>query len=97
MELFLSLLSKSSILFQVGWIGKGKLIEKNQIEDAIKIFKLLIIEFPNSANPYDSIGEAYYLNGNNDLAIDNYKKSLELNVNNSNAIEMIKKIQNKVD
>ena len=72
-----------------------QLIEKNKIGDAIKIFKLNISEFPNSANTYDSMGEAYYLNGNNDLALVNYKKSLELNPNNSNAIEMIKKIQKK--
>lgn len=83
--------SNENELNQLGY----KLLEKNQIEDAIKIFKLNISEFPNSANPYDSIGEAYYLNGNNDLALVNYKKSLELNPNNSNAIEMIKKIQNK--
>ncbi|KOY53137.1 serine hydrolase domain-containing protein [Polaribacter dokdonensis] len=68
-----------------------KLIEKNQIEDAIKIFKLLVSEFPNSANPYDSLGEAYYLNGNNSMALQNYNKVLELNSNNTNAKKMIKK------
>jgi cytochrome c-type biogenesis protein CcmH/NrfG len=56
---------------------------------------LLISEFPNSANGYDSIGEAYYLNGNNDLALVNYKKALELNPTNSNAKEMIKNIREK--
>lgn len=72
-----------------------KLLEKEKIEDAIQIFKLLVSEFPNSANPYDSLGEAYYLNGNKDLAILNYKKSLELNPDNSNAEAMIKKIENQ--
>lgn len=72
-----------------------KLIEKEKLEEAIKIFQLLISEFPNSANPYDSMGEAYYLNGNNDLALFNYKKSLELNPNNSNAEKMIEKIKSK--
>lgn len=72
-----------------------KLIEKNQIEDAIKIFKLLVSEFPNSANPYDSLGEAYYLNGNNSMALQNYNKVLELNSNNTNAKKMIKKIKMK--
>ena len=83
--------SNESELNRVGY----KLIEKHQIEDAIKIFKLLISEFPNSANGYDSIGEAYYLNGNNDLALVNYKKALELNPTNSNAKEMIKNIREK--
>lgn len=72
-----------------------KLIEKNQIEDAIKIFKLLVSEFPNSANPYDSLDEAYYLNGNNSMALQNYNKVLELNPNNTNAKKMIKKIKMK--
>jgi len=72
-----------------------KLLGKNEIESAIKIFKLNIAEFPNSFNVYDSMGEAYYLNGNYDLALANYRKSLELNGNNTNAIEMIKKIRNK--
>ncbi|MEM0517117.1 serine hydrolase [Aequorivita flava] len=82
--------SNENELNQLGY----KLIEKHQIEKAIKIFKLYISEFPNLANAYDSMGEAYYLNGNNNLALINYKKSLELNPNNTNAIEMIKKIQN---
>ncbi|UAM98857.1 serine hydrolase [Polaribacter litorisediminis] len=72
-----------------------KLIEKNQIKEAIKIFKLLVSEFPNSANPYDSLGEAYYLNGNNSMALQNYNKVLELNPNNTNAKKMIKKIKMK--
>jgi CubicO group peptidase (beta-lactamase class C family) len=71
------------------------LIKKGQIEDAISIFTLLISEFPNSSNAFDSMGEAYSLYGNNDLAIRNYKKSLQLNPNNSNAIEMIEKINKK--
>ena len=54
-----------------------------------------ISEFPNSTNPYDSITEAYHLNGNNNLALLNYRKSLELNPNNLKAIEMIKKIDKK--
>lgn len=83
--------SNENELNQLGY----NLIEKSQIEGAIKIFKLNILEFPNSANVYDSMGEAYYLNRNNDLALFNYKKSLELNPNNFNAIKMIKKIQKK--
>tara|TARA_R110002126_G_C10481575_1_gene501985 strand:- start:3695 stop:5098 length:1404 start_codon:yes stop_codon:yes gene_type:complete len=84
--------SNENELNRVGY----KLIEKNQIEDAIKIFKLLISEFPNSPNPYDSIAEAYHLNGNNNLALLNYKKSLELNPSNSNAKNQIKKLKKRL-
>lgn len=81
--------SEESELNRLGY----KLIEKNQIEEAIKIFKLLVSEFPNSANPYDSLGEAYYLNGNNSMALQNYNKVLELNPNSTNAKQMIKKLK----
>jgi tetratricopeptide (TPR) repeat protein len=32
---------------------------ENNLTDAIAIFELIISEFPNSANAYDSMGEAY--------------------------------------
>ena len=40
------------------------LLTEGKIKSAIEIFKLLISEFPNSANPYDSLGEAYLMDGN---------------------------------
>lgn len=33
-------------------------------------------------------------NGDKELAVSNYKKSLELNPNNTNAEEMLKKLEN---
>ena len=70
-----------------------QLINDSRIEDAIKIFELLVSEFPNSANPYDSLGEAYLLSGNIELSLKNYKKSLELNPKNDNARNYISKIE----
>jgi len=61
------------------------LLNEQRVEDAIKIFTFLTSEFPNSANAYDSLGEAYLKNGNQDFAINNYEKSLALNPNNENA------------
>ena len=51
--------------------------------------------YPNSANVYDSLGEAYMNSDDNKNAIKNYKKSLELNPNNDNAREMLKKLEKK--
>jgi Flp pilus assembly protein TadD len=48
--------------------------------------------FPSSWNVYDGLGEAFMKNGNKELAIENYKKSLQLNPGNSNAEEMLKKL-----
>ena len=67
-----------------------QLLGKNRLEDAINIFKLNVEFFPGASNPYDSLGEAYMLNGNKELAIKNYKKSIELNPENTNGAEMLK-------
>jgi len=48
--------------------------------------------YPNSANVYDSVAEAYAVNGNRELAIKNYKRSLELDPKNTNAVEQLKKL-----
>lgn len=68
------------------------LIRAGKAKDALKIFELGISEFPNDANLYDSYGEALFLNKTYDLSIKNYKKSLEMNPKNQNAVKMIKKI-----
>jgi tetratricopeptide (TPR) repeat protein len=41
--------------------------------------------FPQSANVYDSLGEAYSAHNDKELSIASYKKSLELDPNNANA------------
>ena len=51
--------------------------------------------YPQSPNAYDSLGEAYMLDNNDELAIENYKKSLELNPDDTNAKSMLDKLQNK--
>lgn len=65
----------------------------NKVADAIEIFKLIVAEFPNSSNPYDSLGEGYMINGDMELALLNYEKSLELNPDNFNAEDQIERIK----
>ena len=48
---------------------------------------------PQSVNAFDSLGEAYMKNGDSDLAIKNYEKSLELDPNNTNAKEILKELK----
>ncbi|UCH14749.1 MAG: MBL fold metallo-hydrolase [Bacteroidales bacterium] len=69
------------------------LLGRNRIQDAIEIFKLNVEEYPEAFNVYDSLGEAYMNNGDKELAIKYYEKSLELNPDNLNAVEMIKRIK----
>ena len=69
-----------------------KFLAEDKKDIALALFKLNVAEFPNEANPYDSLGEAYLENGNQELAIKNYKKSLELNPANDNAREVLKSL-----
>jgi CubicO group peptidase (beta-lactamase class C family) len=54
------------------------LLNSNRNKEAIEIFKLNVEAFPESANVYDSLAEAYMKNGDNELAIKYYKKTLEM-------------------
>ena len=60
---------------------------------AIAIFKANVAAFPESANTYDSLGEAYMVNGDRELAIRYYRKSLERDPDNLNATTMLKKLE----
>jgi cytochrome c-type biogenesis protein CcmH/NrfG len=50
------------------------------------------LAYPESANTYDSLGEAYMTNGEKELAVQNYKRLLDLDPNNQNAKNMIEKM-----
>ncbi|HMS63742.1 MAG TPA: tetratricopeptide repeat protein [Ignavibacteria bacterium] len=69
-----------------------QILQTGKTKDAIEVFKLNVTAYPNSFNVYDSIGEAYMKDGNKEMAIFNFKKSLELNPGNKNAVEMIEKL-----
>ena len=73
----------------------GRLLDKRRTADAIAIFKLNIEEYPKSSNAYDSLGEAYSKNSQKDLAIENYRKAIELDPKNQNAVEKLKGLEEK--
>ncbi len=62
-------------------------------KEAVEVFKLNVEVYPKASNPYDSLGEAYMNLNERELAITNYKKSLELDPKNTNAVEMLKKLE----
>jgi CubicO group peptidase (beta-lactamase class C family) len=66
-----------------------QLLQMKKVADAIEIFKLNVEAYPQAANTYDSLGEAYMTHGDKELAITNYKKSLELDPRNTNATKML--------
>jgi CubicO group peptidase (beta-lactamase class C family) len=71
------------------------LLGKRMVNEAIEIFKLNVEEYPTSWNVYDSLGEAYMLRGDKELAIQSYKRSVELNPQNTGGLEALKKLQGK--
>lgn len=72
-----------------------QLLQGKRVKDAIEILKLNIEQYPDSWNVYDSMGEAYAIDGQKDLAIKNYEKSLEINPANKNAEEMLNQLKGK--
>ncbi|NQV14841.1 alpha/beta fold hydrolase [bacterium] len=65
------------------------------LPEAIAVFKLNVAEFPDSWNTYDSLGEALLENGETEAALKNYQKSVELNPDNDNGIQVIQKLMQK--
>src|SRR5215470_17297062 len=53
-------------------------LQAGDTKGALEILKLNATAYPNSANVYDSLSDAYLANGQNDLARENAKKALEL-------------------
>ncbi len=71
-----------------------ELLRMGKTKEAIDIFKLNVEAFPQSFNTYGSLGEAYMKNGDKELAIQNYKKSLELNPQNTGATRALAQLNN---
>jgi tetratricopeptide (TPR) repeat protein len=63
--------------------------------DAIEIFKLNAEMFPKSSIVYDTLGEVYLSDGQKDLALANYKKAVELDPTNANALLIVRQLEGK--
>ena len=68
------------------------LLRKGKKQEALDIFKLNTALHPDSWNDYDSEAEGYAGVGDTANAIKFYRRSLELNPNNTNAVEQLKKL-----
>jgi tetratricopeptide (TPR) repeat protein len=69
------------------------LLNLGKTREAVEALKLNVETYPDSWNAYDSLGEAYTRHGDKEPAWANYRKSLELNPENTNAREMLRKLQ----
>ena len=72
-------------------------LAKKSFDAAINYFSVYTALYPQDANAFDSLAEAYMTKGDTQLAITHYKKSLSLNSQNQNAVDMLKKLQQNKD
>lgn len=69
------------------------LMEEGALPDAIEVFKANIALFPQEANGYDSLGEAYLKSGDQKRALEYYRKALELDPELPSARQMAKELE----
>jgi CubicO group peptidase (beta-lactamase class C family) len=69
------------------------LIRRKKLDDAIAVFLQNTEDFPSSWNAWDSLAEAYMDQGNKELSIKYYEKSLRLKPDNKNGAEQLKKLK----
>lgn len=72
-----------------------RLLGLKRVADAIEVFKLNVAAYPRSANAYDSLGEAYMTHADREEAIRSYRRSLELNPQNANAVEKLRTLEKR--
>jgi glyoxylase-like metal-dependent hydrolase (beta-lactamase superfamily II) len=70
-----------------------QLLARDRIDEAIVIFELNVEAFPEGFNTYDSLAESYMVAGRTEEAIANYRRSLELNPDNTNAVTMLARLR----
>jgi CubicO group peptidase (beta-lactamase class C family) len=69
------------------------LLRMRRVPEALEVFKQNVADYPQSANAYDSLGEAYAASGDKAAAIQHYERVLALEPGNTNAVEALKKLR----
>jgi hypothetical protein len=72
-----------------------RLIQMKRYDQAVAVLSWNVRDYPNSANAYDSLAEAYMNAGNKEMAIKNYERAVELNPRNLAAVEQLRKLKNR--
>ncbi len=68
------------------------LLRYNKVSEAVEFFNFVVEEFPQSADAYGGLGNAYMKAGNKKLARKSFEKSLELNPADENAKKMLEQL-----
>jgi tetratricopeptide (TPR) repeat protein len=83
-------IKKSSVINNIGY----EFLKESSIEEAIIVFQENTILFPEDANSWDSLGEAYFHKRDKKNALKAYNKALELDPNSASSKKMIEKLEN---
>jgi Flp pilus assembly protein TadD len=70
-----------------------RFLQGDQAQKAVRLFRINAELYPDSWNVYDSLAEALLKSGNTAGAEKMYAKSVELNPDNQNGIDALKKIR----
>jgi len=68
------------------------LLRRNEVNEAITVFRINTSLFPHSANCFDSLGEAYLVAGLKDKSKTCYQRVLELDPQHANAKAQLEKL-----
>jgi cytochrome c-type biogenesis protein CcmH/NrfG len=72
-------------------VGYG-LLRAGRTPDAVKVCAANVELYPGDANAWDSLGEGQMTAGDTTAAIASYRKSLQLDPANTNAVRMLEKL-----
>lgn len=76
----------------VDYFGSVFVNTYRDLDKALLYFRLNTRHYPASANAWDSLAEAYAARGDRRKAIESYRKSLELDPDNANAVAQLQKL-----
>jgi len=83
--------------YQVNDAGYFQLLEKNNVEEAVKLFEFNVENFPKCANCYDSLADGYEKQGKLAAALTLLNKALTYSDNSKAEIKMIMEHKKRVN
>ncbi len=80
---------------ELGRLGQH-LMRNKRAKDAIEVLRLNVEAYPKSSFTHTALGTAYMEAGEYESAVKSYARALELNPKNTQALEMLKKLSDKM-
>ena len=71
------------------------LLKENKSKEALDVFQFNASIYPDSADVWEQLADAYLNTGNRQLAIENYEKALQVNSRNTKVQEKLKQLLEK--